>query len=162
MNSLLQGFGRLQKLINRILAFLLGLMMLVVFLQIFTRYVVFHSIPWSEELSRFLFVGLIVMGMNIGISKNMLVRIDILDGYLGKRTKRAVEMVRLLIGFFMNVAFAYSCMDMVKIGKLQRSPAMQIPMHYMYMVIMAGFVLAGISVLLKMAEETIQWREEGK
>ena len=159
MKAVLKGFEKLQKVINGILAFLLALMMCVVLLQTFTRYVVFHSIPWSEELSRFLFVGLIVIGMNIGISRNMLVRIDLLDGYLSQGMKRAAELVRLLIGFLMNVVFAYSCLDMIKIGRLQKSPSMQIPMSYMYMIVMAGFILASLAVLLKIAEEIMSWRE---
>ena len=72
-------FDRLQKLVEAALAIMLAVMMCVVFVQTFTRYIVFHSIPWSEELSRFLFVGIIVLGINLGISRNQMVRIDILD-----------------------------------------------------------------------------------
>lgn len=100
-------FDRLQKLVEAALAIMLAVMMCVVFAQTFTRYIVFHSIPWSEELSRFLFVGIIVLGINLGISRNQMVRIDILDNYLGGKAVRYAEIIRNLIGLVMNGAFAW-------------------------------------------------------
>lgn len=91
MSKVLALFERIQKFVEAVLGIALAIMMTVVFAQTFTRYVVFHSIPWSEELSRFLFVGIIVLGINLGISQNMMVRIDILDGHLGKRSAKVAE-----------------------------------------------------------------------
>lgn len=152
MAKLLSIFERIQKGIKAILGALLGIMMAVVFAQTFTRYVVFHSLPWSEELSRFLFVGIIVVGINLGISENMMVRIDIIDGFLGKNSAKIAEIIRQLIGLLTNAAFAYSTLDLIKIGSVQTSPSLHVPMSAMYTILLIGFVLACISVLVKIAE----------
>lgn len=151
-------FDRLQKLVEAALAIMLAVMMCVVFAQTFTRYIVFHSIPWSEELSRFLFVGIIVLGINLGISRNQMVRIDILDNYLGGKAVRYAEIIRNLIGLVMNGAFAYSTFDLIKIGQMQKSPSLQLPMSVMYILLLVGFVLACVSILLKI----VQLIQEGR
>lgn len=151
-------FDRLQKLVEAALAIMLAVMMCVVFAQTFTRYIVFHSIPWSEELSRFLFVGIIVLGINLGISRNQMVRIDILDNYLGGKAVRYAEIIRNLIGLVMNGAFAYSTFDLIKIGQMQKSPSLQLPMSVMYILLLVGFVLACVSILFKI----VQLIQEGR
>ena len=151
-------FDRLQKLVEAALAIMLAVMMCVVFAQTFTRYIVFHSIPWSEELSRFLFVGIIVLGINLGISRNQMVRIDILDHYLGGKAVRYAEIIRNLIGLVMNGAFAYSTFDLIKIGQMQKSPSLQLPMSVMYILLLVGFVLACVSILFKI----VQLIQEGR
>ena len=132
MSKVLALFERIQKFVEAVLGIALAIMMTVVFAQTFTRYVVFHSIPWSEELSRFLFVGIIV-----------------LDGHLGKRSAKVAEILRQLIGLVMNAAFAYSTIDLIEIGQMQKSPSMQIPMSVMYSILLIGFVLACLSILVK-------------
>lgn len=151
-------FDRLQKLVEAALAIMLAVMMCVVFAQTFTRYIVFHSISWSEELSRFLFVGIIVLGINLGISRNQMVRIDILDNYLGGKAVRYAEIIRNLIGLVMNGAFAYSTFDLIKIGQMQKSPSLQLPMSVMYILLLVGFVLACVSILFKI----VQLIQEGR
>jgi len=132
MSKVLALFERIQKFVEAVLGIALAIMMTVVFAQTFTRYVVFHSIPWSEELSRFLFVGIIVLGIN-----------------LGKRSAKVAEILRQLIGLVMNAAFAYSTIDLIEIGQMQKSPSMQIPMSVMYSILLIGFVLACLSILVK-------------
>lgn len=156
----LDAFGKLQKVIKLVIGYVLALMMCVVFAQTFTRYVIFHSIPWSEELSRFLFVALIVLGINIGISENMMVKIDILETHLGKRGKFIANLCYLMVGLLMNAAFAYSTFGLIKIGRLQKSPSMQIPMSVMYIVLLVGFVLAVLAVFMKILELIYTYRKE--
>ncbi len=152
LNKAEKAFQLLQRGIRAILGIALAVIMCVVFAQTFTRYVVFHSIPWSEELSRFLFVALIALGVNVGISDNMLVRIDILDGYLRGAAAAVVGVLRQLVGLLTNAAFAYSTLELIHIGRIQKSPAMQIPMSFMYVVLLAGFVFASIAVLLSIVK----------
>lgn len=44
-------FEKLQKLVNGITGLMLIAIMVIIFVQTFTRYVIFYSIPWSEEAS---------------------------------------------------------------------------------------------------------------
>lgn len=152
-------YHKLQHVIEIVIGCALAVMILVVFAQTFTRYVIFKSIPWSEELSRFLFVGLIALGINIGISKDLMVRIDIIDNKLSPRGLTIVETIRHILGALMNLFFAYSTIALIRIGSIQSSPALQIPMSAIYVLVMAGFILAVLSSVFKIYEI---WTEETK
>jgi TRAP-type C4-dicarboxylate transport system permease small subunit len=147
---------KIQMITGGLLGIILALMMCIIFLQTFTRYVVFYSLPWSEELSRYLFVALVCLGINVGVTHNLMIRIDNIDHNLSPRMKRVFEIGRLIIELFVSIMFLVSSFDMIRIGKFQKSAAMQIPMHIMYGIVAAGFVLAIISVLLKLVETITQ------
>ncbi len=134
------------------LAFVLAAMMCVILLQTFTRYVVFYSLPWSEELSRYLFVALVCLGINVGVTKDLMIRIDNIDARLSERAKHWFAVGRLAIELVVSVFLLISSFDIIRIGKFQKSPALQIPMHYIYALMAIGFGLAILSILLKLAE----------
>lgn len=152
MNGILTVYKKIQNILNIITGITLMLIMGVILLQTFTRYVVFHSLPWSEELSRYLFVVMILFGINIGISQDMMVRIDLIDSFLGKKAKQAFEYGRLVLSLAVSCGFFYSTIDMIKIGSYQVSPAMQIPMSSMYVVLFVGFLFATLSIIVKAIE----------
>lgn len=152
MENLLKVFKKIQNFINNIIAIVLILIMCVIFLQTFTRYVIFYSLPWSEELSRYLFVIMIALGINIGISKGMMVRIDLVDSFLSPKIKLVFEIGRDILSLLVSFFFLYSSIGLVKIGSFQKSPAMQIPMNIMYTFLFIGFLLTVLSLIIKIME----------
>ena len=93
---------------------------------------------------------MILLGINVGISKNMMVRIDIIDNFLSKSIRKAFDILREIVALAVAAMFFYSTFDMIKIGAFQKSPAMQIPMSFMYIVMAVGFGLAVLAVLFRL------------
>lgn len=91
MQKIRKGFEKFQQFNTLLVSVVLLLMVGVVFLQTFCRFVIFQSLSWSEELSRYLFVVIIVLGMNLAISKHLFVRIEIIDNYLKGKSKDGHE-----------------------------------------------------------------------
>ncbi|MDR1931638.1 MAG: TRAP transporter small permease [Spirochaetales bacterium] len=152
MRTLEKCVGMIQTAVNALIGAVLALMMCVILLQTFTRYVVFYSLPWSEELSRYLFVAMVCLGINLGVTKNLMIRIDLIDSCLSARMKHFFEIGRLVIELFVSLMFFLSSFDLIRIGKFQTSAAMRIPMHLLYGILTAGFGLAIIAVLLKLLQ----------
>ena len=148
MEKAKQAFGRLQSAVNALTAVILVAIMVIILVQTFTRYVIFYSIPWSEE-------AMILLGINIGISQNLMVRIDIIDNFLPSGVKKAFEIGRQVLALAISAVFFYSTFGMLRIGGYQMSPAMRIPMNVMYGILCLGFGLAVISVVFKL-QETIK------
>lgn len=164
MDKAKRVFEKLQDIVNSVIAVVLVAIMVVILVQTFTRYVIFYSIPWSEEASRYLFVGMILLGINIGISQNLMVRIDIIDNFLSAKVKKAFEVGRQVAALIISAVFFYSTFGMLRIGGYQLSPALRIPMNIMYGILCAGFGLAMISVIFKLyetASEKPQFDEKG-
>ena len=71
--------GRIMRVISIAISVMLVVIVLVICAQTFFRYVVFKSLSWSEEVSRFLFAILVSWGICIGIQRDSLIRVDIID-----------------------------------------------------------------------------------
>ena len=100
-------FNKVQCFSKHLIAVCMVVMMTVIFVQTMTRYVVFYSIPWSEELSRYLYVTLTLMGVNLAVTSKQLVRIDIIDNFVKGNT---LNIIRCALAFVITVIFFTSKM----------------------------------------------------
>src|SRR3990170_7727102 len=90
---------RLAQLEATVLILLVVAMTVVVFLQIFYRYVLAQPLYWSEELARYLFVWLSILGATLGLQRSGHFGLDIFYQMLPDRGRRALEFViHLLMG----------------------------------------------------------------
>lgn len=140
-------FMKVQSVACNVIAVCMVLMMVVIFIQTTTRYVIFYSIPWSEELSRYLYVSLTLLGLNLAITKRQLVRIDIIDNYVKGNTKKALFVIRGLLSLLISAIFFYSSFGMIDVSQYQTSPALEISMQIMYSILGIGFLLSTLACL---------------
>ena len=105
MESFRNIFNKLQCFSKHLIALCMVIMMTVIFVQTMTRYVVFYSIPWSEELSRYLYVTLTLLGVNLAVTSKQLVRIDIIDNFVKGNT---LNVIRCVLAFVITVIFFYN------------------------------------------------------
>lgn len=156
----MQTFKKVFMTIQKICGFIVSLSMLamiaVVFLQTFCRFVIFRSLPWSEELSRYLFVVVIVLGVNLAITNHLFVRIEIIDGYLKGHAAAAMNVARKMIMLFVNLILVYSSYKLIIIGGYQTSPAMRLPMSLLYGVILIGFILNVLASIVDLYETYVR------
>ena len=148
----MKWFDHVQKFIMRLNGVILMLIMCIVFIQTFTRYVVFYSIPWSEEASRYHYVALTLLGVNLAVTKNQLVSIDLIDHTLSPSARQKLELLRQILALAIAGTFFYSSFGMLEIGGYQLSPALRLPMNVMYGIVSLGFGLTVLSILFQMKE----------
>lgn len=150
MEKLRAIFVKMQNISCNLIALCMVLMMSVIFIQTMTRYVIFYSIPWSEELSRYLYVTLTLMGVNIAISRRQLVRIDIIDNYLKGVALKRLNIIRAALTLVICIIFFYSSFGMIDVSQYQTSPAMGISMQIMYSILGLGFLMSSIASLFEL------------
>lgn len=146
------AFEKVQNGLLALIAVALGLMMAIIFLQTVTRYVVFYSLTWSEELSRYLFVFLIMIGLTIAIKNDELISIDIVDRILPAKAEAVLDTVRKIIALLLSGFIAILCTKMFKLGLIQKSPAMGMPMIVMYGTVFLGYLFSTLTLILKVGE----------
>ena len=86
------AFGALRLLDEIIVWIATGgfiVMMLAVIAQVFFRYVVEISVPWTEELARLLFVESMLLGMAVAIRRHEHIVVDFLFNKLPPRLRNA-------------------------------------------------------------------------
>mgnify|MGYP001180734948 FL=1 len=149
-------FGAFQKVLLCTITLALIVMMVVILLQVFTRYVIFYSLPWSEELSRYLFVFIILIGINIAVSQEILIKIDALQNmFQSLRARIVFDIFHTIIGIIACILIASYATDLFPVGMVQKSPAMRIPMIIMYGIVFGGYVLSTIALGLKLIEKIL-------
>ena len=149
MRIVLKAVDKIQNWINNLIAAVMMVIMVIILVQTVGRGISL-SIPWSEEASRYLFVTMILLGINIGISQNMMVNIDMIDSFIPNGAKKVLCVIREIIGIAVACMFFYSTFPMIQIGQFQKSPAMQLPMSIMYIIMAIGFALAVLATLIRL------------
>jgi TRAP-type C4-dicarboxylate transport system permease small subunit len=113
---------------------------LTVFYQFVTRYVMNDSAAWTEEVARYMLVGVVFIGAAIGVSKNTQIQVDFFYRYLpgaaGRWMSRLVDLLR--IAFFL-AAVVMTVQMMEKIGNRTRMTIVDLPMNIVYGLCLFGF-----------------------
>ncbi len=152
-------FKIFDKCLKTILA-VMGLAMIAVgFAQVFWRYVLGHSLTWSEELLRYLFVWIVLVGAPTGIPSGSHVSFDLLQKKLPQKYQGHYQIflyVLIMAGFlFMTVwgmPYALSNFD-------HNSPAMHIPFGWVILAVPAGGIVGVIYTLYAVVQQVKKNRE---
>src|SRR5215218_9374877 len=97
----------LNRWVDGIVVGLFAAALLLVNVQIVCRFVLSISVPWTEEVSRLLFIWLAYLGAAIGLREGTMIVIDTVPELLGRRGRRVLDPpVRLLS--FAVVAFLFA------------------------------------------------------
>ena len=117
----------------------LSYMVIVILLQIFGRYMSNNmDISWTEESARFAQLWMVFFGAGIAMQRNLHVGVDVLTGVLkGTGRKIIVVLCGIFAVVFLIVAI-YGSFDLIAVGGLQISAALNIPMSYVYFIIPIG------------------------
>lgn len=83
-------------------------LIIIVFSQVVTRYFFGYTLAWVDELSRFLFVWMMFLGISIGIYKRKHIGIEFFVNLLSEDKKRKMDIANELITIiFFTVVFLY-------------------------------------------------------
>lgn len=121
-----------------VIFWLLGL---TVFYQFITRYVFNDSAAWTEEIGRYLLIGVVFIGVSVSVAKNNQIQVDFFYRHLppamGKWLSRAVDLLRTA---FFAAAAVMTVEMMLKIGGNTRMTIVDAPMNLVYGMCLFGFV----------------------
>jgi TRAP-type transport system small permease protein len=113
---------------------------LTVFYQFVTRYVLNDSAAWTEEVARYMLIGVVFVGVVIGVAKNTQIQVDFFYRHIpaaaGRWMSRAVDVMRVA---FFGFAAVLTGEMMVKLGSSTRMTIVDAPMNIVYGVVLLGF-----------------------
>ena len=133
---------QLRKTIDKILAnflvIIMAIMVLNVLWQVASRFILGSPSSFTDELARYLMIWVGILGAAYISGRNMHVAIDVLPTRLSPPIqKRLMLIVRILIILFCLLAMVIGGSRLVYITYVlgQNSPALQVPLAVVYMVI---------------------------
>jgi TRAP-type C4-dicarboxylate transport system permease small subunit len=135
----------IDKFIEWLSIILMSFMLLLTFANVVGRYGFRHSIYFSEEMARFLFVWVVFLGAAIIIKDKGHVAVTFLSERLkGRKSGKILEIFIALCGFIFIAIVFTGGITLSRSMNLYKSSALQIPMGYVYYVIPIG---AGIMMI---------------
>ena len=129
---------KVDYILGRFLALLMAIMTLDVLWGVFTRYAMGNQASWSEELARFLLIWIGILGAAYASGQQMHLAIDLVSHRLNQKSRRRLRIfIIFLILFFAISVLVVGGFRLIYITQVlgQTSPALQIPMTFVYVVI---------------------------
>jgi TRAP-type C4-dicarboxylate transport system permease small subunit len=117
--------------------------------QVVLRYAFDSPLSWAEEFTRYAFVWSAFIGISYSIKRGIMINVDMV---VNKLNIKAQKIINILIQIFVLVFFLflfYHSIEVVKgiFASNQKSPAMGIPMGYVYLSSLVGFLLSSVRTL---------------
>ncbi len=146
---MLAGVGRgLARSIEVTAGGIFCLILVLSALEVISRYFTGHSLVWVVELNRFLFIWLVFLAAAACFYRRLHFRVVLLARMLSQPVRAKLE-----VGIdFVSLAFAailfVQSLHIVSRTSVQRSPALLLPMSYVYLVVplSAAFIIVFILV----------------
>lgn len=142
-------FGKVLGKVESIFGYIGGILLIVtaavVIAGIVCRRIFFYSLPWSEELCKYMFVWLVFLSFSLCIRNRMQIKIDILESLIKNRVaKGLLQIFYDVVSFCFVCVYTYCAVNLVSAGHFSVSPAMHLPMWMVYLAMPIGLALSGI------------------
>jgi len=153
---------RFQSLLDNLEEYLAALffsaMVILIFLQILSRFVFNFSLGWTEELARYSFVVMVYFSAVVAAKRNRHLKVAFMHEALPRKIAFFFWILSYVVWSGFNIAMIYIGIPMAQLilNTGQTSPVMSIPMGMLYMIIPIGYFLLQIRILQRVA---VEWRE---
>ena len=138
------------RLLRWLLATAVGILIFPVSMQIFSRYTeLIPSYIWTEEMARFLFVWMIMIGAMLGVRESSHFEVDIWPR-LAPRPQAALRLVSNLAVLVFGLVFAWAGIEFTRFAWNRISELAELPLWLIHI----AWPITGFSWLLFNGEQT--------
>lgn len=159
MNTLWKAFD---TALNYILAICVFAITGVCLSQIFSRFILNSSLPWSDEVCRYLFVITVSLGAGVCVRDRCLIAVDLIP----QKLKGMVRFYYILVLNILVMCMAYVLLvygyKFAQMNMKQLSSSIHIPMGIVYMVLSVSGLLIIISTVRNIVDDFLAREKKGK
>lgn len=113
------------------------------------------SAPWAEELARYLMVASVFIGGAVAAYHLRLIGVDVFASLVPERLARWLRLLSHLLTLALAVLLVWKSVRLIELGLKQWSPAMEMPMAYVYSLMAIGCLLMCANTLTNAAKELL-------
>lgn len=138
-------------LLSGLLAITVGLLIVPVSLQIFSRYTeLIPSYIWTEEMARFMFIWTIMIGAMIGVRESTHFEVDLMPqlGLRGEALARLTGRFGVLIA---AIVFVYAGIEFTRFAWRRTSELAELPLWYIHV----AWPVTGVTWLVFLGEQML-------
>ncbi len=131
----------------------MGVMSIVTFGAVVSRFSFHYALPWSEELVRYLFAWTTMVGSSIALRAGAHIGINVVTERVPQSLKKAVAVIGMIFSMSFCVALFFIGWDQMMNQLGQISPGMEVDMGIVYACLPAGAMLMLISLVALLLQE---------
>ncbi|WP_319529937.1 TRAP transporter small permease [uncultured Cohaesibacter sp.] len=146
-------FKLLRKFLYGISVAAMIVMLVIIFMQVITRYIFGFSFEWSEELARFLFVWVVFLGSALIMGEDGHLAVELLPRLLnGTKPGFLLNLFINACGYVFILLLIVQGWKMTETMTFQTSPGLNISMSYVYVIM----PVSGVLMLMYHVKDTIK------
>lgn len=142
----------LRSAVSAVVVTLFAVMLAAVLVQVAGRYFFNFSIAQAAEIATFCQIWLVLLGAGVALARGQHVAIDVLPSQLPRPAARAALVLIALVTAVFLAVLAYGTLPLLKLGQMQTSPALRVPMVYMYACLPVGAGYMMLELLLSVIQ----------
>jgi tripartite ATP-independent transporter DctM subunit len=117
------------------ISFLVVSMVVIVFIQVISRYVFNSPLYWSEEMARILFIWIAFVGAFLGLRSKEHIRVGAFISRFSPEIQTVVSAVVTFLIFYFLLYLIRVGIEVVKVTSGTLTPALQISMAYIHIIV---------------------------
>jgi TRAP-type C4-dicarboxylate transport system permease small subunit len=156
MKLILKAWDRLEET----LAIIFFCMMIVFGVcQVLSRFsLASFELAWTEELSRYAFIGLVYISASLAIARKRHVRVEVIDMLLPDVWRRRLDLAVNIGWMIFSLVIARAGWVVAVQGMNTTTPVLQWNMGYLYLIVPVTFVLMAFRILFRIIEDAREAR----
>ncbi len=144
--------GGMARSVEIIVGLIFCVILVLSLLEVVSRYFTGHSLVWVVESNRFLFIWLVFLAVPVCFYRGLHFRVLLLGRRLSRAGQGRLEIVVDLVSLAFAVILLVLSLHVVARTSIQRSPALLLPMSYVYLVVPISAVLIMLFIAVRWAE----------
>lgn len=139
---------KFMKRLTEITVFILfATMVVLVFAQVYTRFLTNNSLTWSEELSRFIMIWMVFLASTLAYREGSHIVVDKFVASLPPKIRPIIEVIAYLFVLIFVGVVLWGAFAVLPATSMQKSPANRIVMSNVYVAIPICMILIAIETI---------------
>ena len=153
--------GIFWALLTGIVVACFSLMLVVMLIQITSRYVFGVGVPWTDEVSRYLYISEIFLGAALAQRRHEHIAITVVTDMLPQFWKTCLATIADLVTIGVSAMLVFGAVHMMKVTKGIFASTFNMSFSYLYLVQITGIVLFAVLVLRDVVSRLFARKQNG-
>ncbi|MGA9478680.1 MAG: TRAP transporter small permease [Desulfobacterales bacterium] len=166
MEPLKTVYNGINKALTVVMASFLLLAMVVIGYQVFTRYILNFTPPWSEELARYCNIWITMLGIGVVFRRREHIKIDYLETIFTEKgmlkSRLLLEVISTTVTSIFFVLLVNGGVKILKAAARQTAPGLKISMLFVYIAIPIGCLFALLFIFERILVGIAKMRSDNK
>jgi TRAP-type transport system small permease protein len=161
MRRLASAIDRLANFVGYLSGWLVPLMMMLVVVDVFMRYVMHRPLMIADEFSAYMLVALSFLGFAYTWRQGGHVRVEVVVNYLPPRLYAWMRLIGLVLTFIFMVEMDRAAFKMIAYAlemKMRSSTWLMFPLFWPQLTIFVGFVLLTLMLVVDIVQAGVKLR----